>query len=696
MTQREQEVRRIIKQNGERVEYLLADYNPVTGEGAPGDRILLKIPDFAIPEQWVPKEMMNNTLVKKILNAGSIENFLKWYPEDPIVKTPHDVELCLRRIRHRYDFCFWAFFCFPILAKEGGEIRFKLNRPQIEVEKEAERLRLENMPIDLIIVKARQWGGSTYSMAKQMWIMMELDNYHSFAVAAHVNGAAENILRMMKNAINKYPAWDLGLAENERLSLVPAGRSGNAYVIKDSRGNQVIPATIYIGSVQNPDSLRSGALSGALYSEVGVWQNTPERRPEDLVASISGAILKRPLTMQVIESTAKSSDDYLHTVWREAKEGHSSYVPIFISWMFIPHDTIPVEDYEEFVNWLLDHKDDDRPSGRWKDSGRHYWWLWQQGATLEGINWYRYKRLDYTTYAQMANEAPSNDIEAFQAAGTHVFDIYEVAAMREKFRRDPVYRGRLLSNDRRDRGVLENIRFIEQSNGDLDIWEMPDAESEISNRYLVAVDIGGPNPTSDYHSVRVFDRFLMMDGYDGIPAVVANMHYHCQRDQLVFDAVRLAAWYNNALLVIESNTLEMADPNRQTSGDGSQYVLDLAAEIYPHMYARESSPETIIEGMPRKWGFRTDHQTKPKIIDLARWAIHEQAWNEPSVNCLDEFAAYIEDKNKFTAPAKKHDDDLMATCIGLWVCYREMPLPAWIVHDTVKVRRATELNAATF
>ena len=103
-------------------------------------------------------------------------------------------------------------------------------------------------PIDIITVKARQWGGSTYYISKHTHILFKLDPYHSFIIAAHVQGAAENILRMLKKAISEYPAWDLGLPESETLQLLPEGKSGNAYSIKDSKGNKVLPALIYVGS----------------------------------------------------------------------------------------------------------------------------------------------------------------------------------------------------------------------------------------------------------------------------------------------------------------------------------------------------------------------------------------------------------------------------------------------------------------
>ena len=686
----EEQLNSIIDENERRWVTLRAEYNPVTGEGCPGKRVKLCIPDFAIPEQWVPEEMMKNALVQRITKCKTIAKYVEKYGKGEL--THHDMELSLRRVRHKYDFLFWAYFCIRIKAKQGGRIRFKLNLPQLEVFQECEKLRLAGEPIDIIIDKARQWGGSTFCIFYQSWILFKWDRFHSFVVAAHIQTSAETIVDMLKNTISEYPAWDLGLPEDAVLHFAPAGKAGNSYVIKDDTGAKVIEGTIHIGTVKNPDSVRGKDIAGVHYSEVGVWDDTPERRPEDIVADISGGMLKKALTMQVMESTAKSQDDFFHEMYTLAKKGLSSYKAMFIGWQKIIHDTKPIKDRKAFVAWLLENKDNENISGRWKSPGKYYWFLWTKcNATLEGINWYRYKELDYTTRSQMMNEAPSTDVESFVAAGAKVFDYYQVEAMR-KFNRPPEKVGRLISNDRRDKGVLQDIKFIEQSNGNLKIWEMPD-DTPVSNRYVITVDIGGPNHTSDFHSVRVFDRLMMMPEFNGRPNVVAEMHYHCQRDDLAYDAIRLAEWYNHALLVIESNTYEMSDKNRNVGGDGSQYILDVVGELYTNLYARETAPKKIGEDPPRQWGFHTGPDTKPKIIDLARWAIAEQKWEEPCSDCMDEFAMYIEDHNKFTAPAKKHDDELMATCIGLWVCFREMPLPKWIEHKSSSGRRG-EISVA--
>ena len=690
----------ILAENATRAERLRANYDPVTGEGLSellGEkRVKLSIPDFAVPVQWVPEEMMKNPLIRAIARAGSIAAFIakkKWHYGAP---DPLDIERRIRRIRHGHDFCNWAFFCIKIQDKtSGGIIRFRLNYPQLIVLKTCEMMRKAGIPIDIIILKARQWGGSTFCIFYQTWIAFHHDEFHSFIIAAHVQSASETILQMLKDAVATYPAWDLGLPDGTQLRLAQRGQTGNAYVIKDQTHARVLETVFYIGSAEKPETLRSSNIHGAHYSEVGIWPNTPAKRPEALVATISGGITKRALDMQAMESTAKTSDDYFHDMWVAAMSGETNYRPVFIPWFYIPHDTIPFKDdreKDEFVHWLYDHREDENTDGKWRDAGKHYWWLWNLGATLEGINWYRIKRLDYTSYMQMANEAPSTATEAFMSAGMKVFDFYQVEEKRKKCR-EPLMRGDLTSAAFEGNAVLDDIYFIPRRDGHLKVWEEPDP-SPIRDRYLVAVDIGGPRDSSDWSSVRVFDRLMMMPEFGGLsgrPCVVAEMHYHTDHDLLAYDAMRLAAWYNNALLVIESNTVETeAGKEADTGGEDAEYILNIVGDIYPNLYMRGQKEEKAGGKVLPIYGFQTNRFTKPKIINFMKACLREDRWDEPSELCLLEMGLYIQDKNKFTAPPKKHDDVLMATAIGLWICWNEMDVPSWIQQPTKQGRKVIE------
>lgn len=669
---RQEAIDGIVAESAKRYRILQAEHDPITGQGSVGKRVKVEIPDFSIPVQYIPVEMRKNSLVDSIIRAGSIERFCSMKGMDATGRD--EVERELIKVREKYDFQFWAYFEIHIDDKQGrGTIPFKLNYAQIYTLRQLEKMRKGEKPIRMIILKARQWGGSTLCLFYQVWIAVKWVDTYKFSVCAQLDGVAASIARMFTTALDDYKPWSLDNG-TEQLKLVGLPNSPE-HIIKDANGKQVRKNIIRIGSAESPDKLRGLPGSGAHFSEVSVWPDTPGKRSEDLVRSIDGGILPLPYTMEVFESTPKGAGNFFHRKWLDAKSNKSNFYPLFIPWFYIPHDTLPVDDHRELAAWLYDNKDLTTPVGDYRDAGTYYWRLWEMGATLEGIQWYRYKSKEYENHGDMASEAPSDDIEAFTFSGTKVFDVYKLDALRRD-NKPPVQVGMLRSAGTKGAEVLENIHFIPQQNGELKIWDMPDSSVDVENRYLVCVDVGGRNNTSDWSVMRVFDRLAMMNG--GRPKVVAQVRYHTDFDLLAYDAMRLAEWYCHALLVIESNTLEINDKERETEGDMSEYILDILALYYDNLYARAGSAESIKQGKPRKWGFWTNSSTKPAIIGHLITCVREHLWIERDAYAVEELALYEKnEKGQFSAPPGKgnHDDVVMATAIGLWICNREMETP---------------------
>lgn len=684
-------IQEILAENEKRWERLRAEYDPVTGEGIAEltgiKRVKLEIPDFAIPVQWVPPEMMQNKMVKDVVKAKGIDNYIatkKWKYGAP---SRLEIERRLRRIRHKHDFCHWAYFCIKIRHKQlKKRVRFTLNLPQLEALAKCEALREQGAPISLIILKARQWGGSTFCFFYQVWLMFKWNEFHSFAIAAHTSSASQTILTMLKRAIKDYPAWDLGLEDGTELALAPADSTGHAFAIKDANGKQVLEGFIYVGTAEKPDTLRSKDINGAHYSEVGLWPDTPGKQSEDIIADIEGGMTDDADTMRAMESTAKSPSDFFATTWYSCDDGKGGYTQVFIPSRDIIFDTKPIDDLPDFIRWLYEHKDEDTTNGKWKDAGKYYWWLWEIGSTLEHINWYRHRRLRLA-FAKMCNEAPETPEQAFFTAGNHVFDPFQVQEKAKKCR-EPVYVGDLVADGEKGEAALQNIRFIPNSTGNLRIWEMPD-DSPVSDRYLVILDPRrGASDGADPASITVIDRLLMMEdfGLGGKPGVVAEMNYKADPDLQAYDAMRVAEWYGHAKLVIESNTMESMDAERNNGIDSFEYILDIVGKLYTNLYMR-SAPEEDADGtVVYKWGFQTNRLTKPKIINFMKECLRDDLWDEPSTYCCAQMASYMEDHGKTNAEHGKHDDVVMSRAIGLWICYKEMPMPAWIRQADPKGR----------
>lgn len=137
-----------------------------------------------------------------------------------------------------------------------------------------------------------------------------------------------------------------------------------------------------------------------------------------------------------------------------------------------------------------------------------------------------------------------------------------------------------------------------------------------------------------------------------------------------------ARFYDEALLVIESNTLETHDRDRQTDGDQTCFLLERLRDVYDNLYARRQSPEAVARGLPLRYGFHTNTATKPMVISTLVRVVREGLYVERDPMCLDEYLSYERRPNgSYGAIAGNHDDLLMTRAIGLHVCFHEMEPP---------------------
>jgi hypothetical protein len=185
----------------------------------------------------------------------------------------------------------------------------------------------------------------------------------------------------------------------------------------------------------------------------------------------------------------------------------------------------------------------------------------------------------------------------------------------------------------------------------------------------------------------------MIDG--GRPTIVAQWRGHIDIDILAWKSAQIATYYDNALLVIESNTLETHDRERQVEGNQSSFILNQIKDVYPNLYARQQSQEAIAAHAPINYGFHTNINTKPMIISNLIKVIRENAYVERDINCIEEYLCYEKRPNgSYSAIKGKHDDILMTRAIGLHVCFNEMELPT-ISHNYKHPGRTTQISEAT-
>lgn len=564
------------------------------------------------------------------------------------------------------EFELWAKENVKIKPKGGGAaIPFVLNAPQRQLVAALEKMRKAEKPIRLILLKARQWGGSTCVQIYMSWLQIEHSAGLNSLIIAHQISGSEQIKDMFDRMVENYEA--------EPLTLKRMGRSGATFrlVERDSK--------ITIGTAERPDSSRGGDYNLVHLSEVGLWKKTKGKSPEDIVRSATSGVLFKPLTLIVLESTANGAGTYFHREYLAAKDGESQFEALFIPWFEIEAYRLEPDDPEIFASTLIEHRDSETSTDR-SQSGAYLWSLWERGATLEAINWYVNERKKYSSHGAMASEYPSDDIEAFNHSGERVFASEAIDLMRRNVT-DPEFIGEIdVVEEKEDDDIADiagfdlvpktkppkkTLKFVPDSCGHLEIWKQP-AEDKGMNRYLAVVDIGGRSSQADWSVIAVFDRL----GDSDYPEIVAQWRGHTDHDKLADIAAMIGAYYGNALLVIESNTLETRDSEREIDGEQAPFILRSLNDRYPNLYMRVGANGSV------RPGFHTNSATKPMVIGTMVKAVREGLYIERDKKAIEEMIQYERKPGgSYGAYTGCHDDIVMTRAIGLHIHEFEMETP---------------------
>lgn len=191
-----------------------------------------------------------------------------------------------------------------------------------------------------------------------------------------------------------------------------------------------------------------------------------------------------------------------------------------------------------------------------------------------------------------------------------------------------------------DGRTIENIRFIEEEGGPVQIF----AEPEVGRPYVIGGDPAGEG--SDRFVLQCVDNILMQQ-------VASFRQRKIDEDLYAHQAYCLGRYFNNALIAIETNW--------------STYpVLELERLRYPKQYVRETV-DHYTHAVRSSFGFRTDMKTRPVIIANLIKAVREDVSILHDRNTLEEMMTFVRNESmRPEAEAGAHDDCIMALAIALF------------------------------
>ncbi|MBE9488234.1 MAG: hypothetical protein IMY73_03525 [Bacteroidetes bacterium] len=619
----------IIEENKNRLEEENKPYDPLTGIGSPIKRFSLEIDKNRY--LLLPELMLDNEQIKDMASSKNINAYARKH-KIPIKK----VMLFVLKLRIKYDYEYWCATCVKIQDKITKNIvPFILRKPQLELLKILNKQIEKQEPIRIILLKARQWGGSTMIQIFMAWIQIFHRRAWHSVIVADVEDQSRNIKSMYSRLASMHPK------EIYEIKFENFEGSSKTKII---RGRECI---VYLGSMQKPDSLRSADVMMAHLSEVGLWKSTDGKKPEDLIQSIAGTVPLTPYSMIVMESTAKGIGNFFHREWVKATTNQSGYIPLFIPWFMIDMYKKPFENNDKKVEFI-------------RDMSKKEMDYFQLGATLEGINWYRDKKhLDSYDDWRMGCEFPTTPQEAFQSTGRRAHSPMYVDNMR-KYAKKAVYVGDMFADEHHGKKAInDSLCFREYEGGFIWLWALPDKKTNIRRRYIVSMDIGGRNDGADWSVISIIDRYWLTDG--GVEECIGTAKFHLDQDLAIWKAVQISKYFNNALLVIEANSLNP----KGTEGDHTLTILDEIKGIYENLYCR-TDPQRIVEGYPERYGFFTSRASKSDLINQMNKRLREESYIERDSRALDEIDMYeIKEDGTFGAIDGEHDDIYMSRAIGL-------------------------------
>ncbi len=470
----------------------------------------------------------------------------------------------LEMLRVRYDFEYWCWLCVKITDKVTGRmIPFVLNSPQRKMLALLESQRLARRPIRVILLKSRQWGGSTLTQIYIAWHQLVLHEGRNSVIVGHKRNSGYAIKQMFRNLLKNYPQ-----------EMMPAGEEPYQFKnVPDSKDIQELKGReccICLTSSYSPDAVRGLNLSYAHLSEVAFWTAKRNSDPNDLIRSILGTITLQENTIVVLESTANGVNSFFYNEWKRAVEGKSDYTPLFVGWHEIELYSKPLD--EGYREEELDSYEKN---------------LLIEGKSPEQVYWYHCKRREFTDQALLKAEFPTTPDEAFEYSMEHVFSLHE--------------QERIVEN------ADDNYSIDEDG---LKVWSEPTSSRDIvkdeymyfgrsrlkmprpyamgvKSRYMAVLTIG----SEKYKEKPSVFSVWRIDSTAGTPPELSAQWTGNKPLNLLAVAVKKwATRYDEALLVVENNDIDCGLNDSQQG----VFVCNELFEEYRNLY-RENKRETAFE-----------------------------------------------------------------------------------------------------
>lgn len=514
-----------------------------------------------------------------------------------------------------------------IRDKTANIVPFKLNKAQRIVMDEILRMRKQGKSVRIITLKARQMGLSTLYEAIIFHDTMTNENKNSLIIA-HEETASSNLFQMSKLYFENIPEI-----------IKPMKKYANGKVLSfenptnddhEKAKNPGLRSKISIATAGSGEVGRSSTIHNLHASEVAFFPDA-----KTTMLGLMQAVPDQPNTNIIWETTANGVGDFFHEQWQLAEKGMNEFTPIFLPWFIQPEytrDFFTEEERQEFISTvdMITQDASGKPVRTYEYELKE-----THGLTYEQLNWRKYTiqnkcQGDDILFMQ---EYPSTAEEAFISSGRPKFNIRSLREYQTKTKA-PLMTGYLREDDD------GNVTFIDDPKGYVAIWKEPSRDYS----YAIGADVAEGLATGDFSCAYVGN-----DEFD----LVARWYGHIDPDLFGDELVKLAKYYNDAYLGVESNN------------HGLTTLKAITRKEYWNVFHMKNF-DKIADQMTPKIGWTTSVRSKPLMIDKLAEYVREKYLGIPDDLLISEMFTYIiEDNGKTNAQSGCHDDTVMSTAILL-------------------------------
>lgn len=515
------------------------------------------------------------------------------------------------------------------------------NAPQRRFLNLVDWIRNRRQPARIIILKARQWGGSTITEAV-IFCDGALWENQAAMVLADLKGNAQHLWEISE----RY--YECLAGEPDNAHLLPAREPSKGKALKLANGS-----TVVVQSAENRERVgRSRTLTHLHASEKAFYP-----AQESTFLAVTQAVPDQPGTLVVQESTANGvGDEFYADCLRLIQAGEEDHKGSF-------DDGNDGVTYLMFVPWMEveKYRMDLPPGATLEEAWEHLpetelapirereEWLRSQGVTEEQLHWRRWRIIEKCRgkVELFDQEYPDTPRRAFLGSGSVVFDAQALEELQEGVRDAVWERGRLEMG-------YQSLTWQADANGALEILEHP----KEGHHYVIGGDFA-EGIGQDADSLHVIDRQTLTE--------VAVWNAQMGTDHAGRNLEALARYYNTAIVCPEANNYGLM---------AVAYLRDHyeTGKLYRRQPSGDRQPKGESEGEVR-YGFQTTRATKPQLISGLEAAIRNRQIAVRHPATLHELRVYERDPKtgKMGAPEGQHDDRVIGLALAL-MAHESMPM----------------------